>query len=504
MWFSRISKKAKKNFQGVNLNDPLFQRHHILCIALDPEIRCTDHASVYDVMRGSSIPTDTRTVGETVARRWSDFRKRDKDISEHMMNKEYRRLLCLNDRAVNALREFRFGVADVLRTISVRVDHAHSQKQAPDDSSGKRKAWDYDPDVGSFHIIKRQRITAETVQQPNWTSNDGVVALLSKWITGWDWWALTATCKNLRSYANINTEFVVVIKRAQTAPENENDPGAPCKKVTRQAKLPVGITRLEIDVSVQSIQGKLLGTLPNTLRGLVFHTVKAAWLKSVSVLPEHLEDMEIFQGRISAHLVKLINTAKELKVLRFGHVKWLWNEIDIRFPCSLKSLDMGETFNVSLGRALCHLTELEYLDLGGLFNKYVENGQLPKNLKHLIFGTAFNQTLKHLNFPPNLETLKFHMNTYERRMTEWKLPKTLKLLDFFGSGYTTEEFSLPPNLEELRVCEWTAKNGSNWHLPRGLRVKIGHFSEVRCDRDQNLRQLYLSVRSHARECVLAS
>lgn len=219
----------------------------------------------------------------------------------------------------------------------------------------------------------------------------------------------------------------------------------PLKKGT----LPDSITWLGFgDMFNQPIQE---GVLPARLTKLAFGFNYCA---SLPVLPCQLQSLKcgheynepLEPGMFPVSLTSLV----------FGYFcNQLTSEV---LPSRLRSLYISGGFNSSLSTLP---TSLTYLNLGGSFNRWIENDILPTGLRCLIFGRAFNQPLLPGVFPRGLTTLVFG-SSFNQPLIQNVLPLNLIELSF-GEAFCQDlslNGILPDKLETI-----TFAKGGNYSIP---------------------------------------
>lgn len=159
---------------------------------------------------------------------------------------------------------------------------------------------------------------------------------------------------------------------------------------------------------------------------------------------------------------------KDLRVLKFG---WAFNRpLEPLLPTSLLEVDLGGGFNR-------HIEDVEWppellkLRFGDRFNRPVELAAWPATLQSLSFGASFNQPIASVEWPAALERLSLgEAFDHPVRGVAWRAT-SLKTLEF-GSAFRqpVDGIGWPSRLKELAFGHCFDQLLETCELPRTLEV----------------------------------
>lgn len=302
--------------------------------------------------------------------------------------------------------------------------------------------------------------------QPDWVYNEGVVLQISQIISGWDWHALTSSCRSLRRYACNNSHLHISWKsRSRKTPV-----------------FPLGVT----SVTPSRTNFYKMLCLPDSVKRLRLETFYTDHVGLI--IPESVQDLEVDMRGVRQSIGTWVKPRglKKLTTTRLAPYTWLPDGIEALIitesfqatwlhgpwilPKGLKYLDMGDisyvdvTFLV-LPEGLLHLKfngngineadwtlpeSLQVLEIGGTFYKDVQCWKLPRGLKTLSLGDHFNSPLNGLVFPDALESLSLGAK-FNQDLDQVRWPpnlKELKILSWFSG-----DLLIPSSLVRLVICE---------------------------------------------------
>jgi hypothetical protein len=236
-----------------------------------------------------------------------------------------------------------------------------------------------------------------------------------------------------------------------------------------------------------------LSVLPPTLEKLTFgQKYNQKFIKDA--LPTHLQELilgvnynKLFENTLPNNLILLkINGCYNMsfrrgdlpKSLKTLHITGNFNQTLQELPNGLEELIFnGEysCFNNDIKTKLPR--SLKYLDLGNAFNKRIRFGILPDNLHTLKFGDSFTQQINRGTLSQNLHTLIFGRNfnkvieydIINNNMVSY-LPEFLQVLKF-GNLYNQIIYTLPPNLVILEF-------GKQYNQDIGLNILPNTLREL--------------------------
>lgn len=178
-----------------------------------------------------------------------------------------------------------------------------------------------------------------------------------------------------------------------------------------------------------------------------------------SQLPEHLMELKNYQGRIELRAANIFYDLQEanlihaVRVVVCGVTQTL---SEVSFP-HLESLHLPPQFDDA--NALNLLPKgLKKLVFGSAFNQPLRPGILPKSLEEIVFGARFDQQLLPGVLPPHLRRLELGNHYNEAIHSDW-LPAGLRELEIgrrFHHELTesiagSEVSVLPPGLKKLTI-----------------------------------------------------
>lgn len=158
-----------------------------------------------------------------------------------------------------------------------------------------------------------------------------------------------------------------------------------------------------------------------------------------------------------------------LRVLRFG---WAFDHpLDRPLPQSLIDLDLGGSFNRHI-EEVAWPTQLARLRFGDRFNRQIELAAWPATLKSLSFGSSFDQPIESVEWPPALETLSLgDAFNHPVQLVNWASATKLSRLEFgMAFRHVVDDVAWPSALKELKFGACFDQPLEAWDLPRSLRL----------------------------------
>lgn len=135
-----------------------------------------------------------------------------------------------------------------------------------------------------------------------------------------------------------------------------------------------------------------------------------------------------------------------------------------KFPKSLKEyINQGPGSDINIDD-ICFNDELQYLQLGHLFNQSIDNIKWPNSLTKITFGSRFDRSLDQVKFPDSLTVMQFYqshssnsINTLKHPIKKLlllcikenieKLPASVEIIQCHSDEDKKKLPKLPPNIQ---------------------------------------------------------